>query len=409
MRGRGVGDMGETAAMLLDWANWEGEDVRLFNFDFNKFFDRIAMELYEALSRCMGLTEAMIRGSMNYLRRSRVCLVTFLGVLDPIERRLSTPQGAVPSSDVAKVVGMVLQMGLLALEEGVHISEVLTVGVRGGDAVEVRVEGLGGGVDVSLLLYCDDGSNARKGGYEMMQAGMDDFSALMCACRLSFKAKSVSVRGPLCMRVEVYVVFGVGLEGEVETVVVRTMCESVKGERLLGTDIEAGRLWGGGGGGSRYRSVGAMAGWIRGGGFGVGETRQLVKSIIVPRATFGVVASGVEPKALRRSDQALSGLSSIIGLDRTCARAVTFASEKDGGMGVSSLTGETVAAGARELNVVLGGRDTSGGELGLREKMWRYTMAWASYQHVQGKDSMVVALVELLAVYGLQVCGSGGD
>ena len=403
-----MGDMGETAAMVLDWANWEREDLRFFNFDFNKFFDRIAMEFYEALTRRMGLTEAMIRGSMNYLRSSQVYLVTFLGVLDPIERRLSTPQGAVPSSDVAKVIGMVLQKGIMALEEEVHISDVVGVAVIGGDDLEVQVEGLGGGVDVSLLLYCDDGSNVRRGDQKAVQSGLDDFGILMCACRLAFKGKSVSVRGPFCLREETYVVFGVGLQGEVESVVVRTMWEDARGERLLGTDIKAGRLWGGGGGGTRYRNVGAMAGWIRGGGFSVGETRQLVKSIIVPRATFGVAMAGVSPKALKQSDRALSAVSSVMGLDITCARAVAFARGEAGGMGISALTAETVAAGARDLNVVLGGRDVAGGELSLREKMWRYTMTWASYQHVGGEDSMVVALLELLAVYGLQVRESRG-
>ena len=32
--------MSEVLAMLLDWATREGEDLRLFTFDFNKFFDR---------------------------------------------------------------------------------------------------------------------------------------------------------------------------------------------------------------------------------------------------------------------------------------------------------------------------------------------------------------------------------
>ena len=39
-RGKGVGDMSEVLAMLLDWATKEGKDLRLFTFDFNKFFDR---------------------------------------------------------------------------------------------------------------------------------------------------------------------------------------------------------------------------------------------------------------------------------------------------------------------------------------------------------------------------------
>ena len=39
-RGKGVGDMSEVLAMLLDWATKEGKDFRLFTFDFNKFFYR---------------------------------------------------------------------------------------------------------------------------------------------------------------------------------------------------------------------------------------------------------------------------------------------------------------------------------------------------------------------------------
>ena len=38
--GKGVGDMSEVLAMLLDWATKEGRDLRVFTFDFNKFFDR---------------------------------------------------------------------------------------------------------------------------------------------------------------------------------------------------------------------------------------------------------------------------------------------------------------------------------------------------------------------------------
>ena len=38
--GKGVGDTSEVLAMLLDWATKEGRDLRVFTFDFNKFFDR---------------------------------------------------------------------------------------------------------------------------------------------------------------------------------------------------------------------------------------------------------------------------------------------------------------------------------------------------------------------------------
>ena len=53
---------------------------------------RIAMELYEAVSRRMGIPEVVIRGSMGYMRQSRIFVVTFLGILDPVQRILSTPQ-----------------------------------------------------------------------------------------------------------------------------------------------------------------------------------------------------------------------------------------------------------------------------------------------------------------------------
>ena len=53
---------------------------------------RIAMELYEGVSRRMGLPEVMIRGSMEYMAKSRIFVVTFLGMLDPVGRTISTPQ-----------------------------------------------------------------------------------------------------------------------------------------------------------------------------------------------------------------------------------------------------------------------------------------------------------------------------
>ena len=50
------------------------------------------MELYEAVSRRMGIPDVVIRGSMGYMKQSRIFVVTFLGVLDPVGRILSTPQ-----------------------------------------------------------------------------------------------------------------------------------------------------------------------------------------------------------------------------------------------------------------------------------------------------------------------------
>ena len=53
---------------------------------------RIAMELYEAVSRRMGIPEVVIRGFMGYMEQSQIFVVTFLGMLDPIQRTISTPQ-----------------------------------------------------------------------------------------------------------------------------------------------------------------------------------------------------------------------------------------------------------------------------------------------------------------------------
>ena len=50
------------------------------------------MELYEAVSRRMGIPEVVIRGSMGYMKQSRIFVVMFLGVLDPVQRILSTLQ-----------------------------------------------------------------------------------------------------------------------------------------------------------------------------------------------------------------------------------------------------------------------------------------------------------------------------
>ena len=50
------------------------------------------MELYEAVSRRMGIPEVVIRGFMGYMEQSQIFVVTFLGMLDPIQRTISTPQ-----------------------------------------------------------------------------------------------------------------------------------------------------------------------------------------------------------------------------------------------------------------------------------------------------------------------------
>ena len=41
---------------------------------------RIAMELYEAVSRLMGIPEVVIRGFMGYMKQSQIFVVTFLAV-----------------------------------------------------------------------------------------------------------------------------------------------------------------------------------------------------------------------------------------------------------------------------------------------------------------------------------------
>ena len=214
-------------------------------------------------------------------------------------------QGAIPSSDVAKVIGMMLQIGMEQMKEFMSVPGAVTV--RPGDAsdeeLEVEVDGVEGAVDIPLMLYCDDGSEAFEGTADELQSSLDDFSLLTCMFRLTFKASSVGVRGPCCVEAEVYTVYGVGMRGEVEVVTVRTIVEDVAGAHLLGSDIRAKFLWGGGGGGRRYHAVGAMVGWVMGGGFSVEEVKQLVQSVIVPKVTFGTCLSGVTPYVLTRSDR----------------------------------------------------------------------------------------------------------
>ena len=395
--------MGESTAMLLDWAIKEERDLRVFTFDFNKFFDRIVMELYEALVRGMGLPESMIQGLMNYFQESKVFVATFLGVLDPIKRTISTPQGSIRSSDVAKVIGMVLQIGILEVEEAVHIGGTVEAPLIDGDVIGVAVDRMGEGIDMSLGLYCDDGSEVGEGGYAAAQKRLGNLSLVACFCRVSFKGPSVGVRGPYCEEGEEYVVFGVGLNGGLEEVKVQTVIQDIAGERLLGTDIQASRLWGGGGGGRRYRSVGGKVGRLMSMRFSIDEIRVMLKSVVIPQTIFGVATSGVIPEMLAMSDTGVSVVERLIGMDQTCTRLPTFASRKAGGMCMSSVTVETLGAAARELNVVLGGVEFTDRELGLKEKMWRYMVAWGSYQFVRADESMVVAVFRLLGVYGIQV------
>ena len=314
-------------------------------------------------------------------------------------------QGAIPSSDVAKVIGMLLQIGMQQVDDFVTVPGVVTAVTAQGEQLSVKVEGVENGVDVLLMLYCDDGGKAFVGSAVELQRSLDDMSLMMCMFRLAFKKTSVGVRGPNCRREEQYVVYGVGLSGALEVVKVDSVVEDVEKERLLGTDVRAGHLWGGGGGGTRYHSVGAKVGWLLGVRFSISETRQLIQSIVVSKTTFGVATSGVSPESLVRSDRALAVVCRLIGMDVTCTQVVAYARPICGGVGVSPLTVETLAAAGRELNVVLAGPDCEGEKLSTRESMWRVMVEWASYQYVRSEESMVVTVFELLAVYGVQVSG----
>ena len=55
--GKAVKDLGESIALLLDWAKQEESDVRVFTLDVSQFYDRIMMEMYEPVSRFMWLPE----------------------------------------------------------------------------------------------------------------------------------------------------------------------------------------------------------------------------------------------------------------------------------------------------------------------------------------------------------------
>ena len=72
------------------------------------------MELYVAVSRRMVIPEVVIRGFMGYMRQSRIFVVTFLGVLDPIQRTISTPQVWLVGVRHGKTVGrgVVLALGV---------------------------------------------------------------------------------------------------------------------------------------------------------------------------------------------------------------------------------------------------------------------------------------------------------
>ena len=110
---------------------------------------------------------------------------------------------------------MMLQIGMEQMKEFMSVPGAVTV--RPGDArdgeLEVEVEGVEGVVDIPLMLYCDDGSEAFEGTAAELQSSLDDFSLLTCMFRLTFKASSVGVRGPCCVEAEICTVHGVGMGG----------------------------------------------------------------------------------------------------------------------------------------------------------------------------------------------------
>ena len=150
-------------------------------------------------------------------------------------------------------------------------------------------------------------------------------------------------------------------------------------------------------------ALGALVGWVMGGGFSVEEVKRLIQSVVVPKVTFGVCLSGVTPYVLCRSDQIGSRVGRKVGLDVACSKALVYGKEVHGGMGFVTFTVYTLSAGAREFNVVYVGASIVGRKLFLKEVLWRRMVGWASYHHVRSEESMVVTLFELLATYGIQV------
>ena len=139
---------------------------------------------------------------------------------------------------------MVLQIGMQQLDEFVTVPGVVTAKTIRSVELSVKVEGVASGVDVLLMLYCDDGGKAFIGSAVELQSSLDDMGLMMCMFRLAFKKSSVGVRGPMCRKEEIYIAYGVGLSGAREVVKVKSVVEDVENERLLGTDVRAKRLWG---------------------------------------------------------------------------------------------------------------------------------------------------------------------
>ena len=65
---------------------------------------------------------------------------------------------------MAKVIGMMLQIGMEQMRRPVSVPGGVTVrgGVADEEEVEVEVDGLENGVDIPLMLYCDDGGRCSR-------------------------------------------------------------------------------------------------------------------------------------------------------------------------------------------------------------------------------------------------------
>ena len=110
----------------------------------------------------------------------------------------SVGQDAIPSSDVAKVIGMLLQIGMEQLDRLVTVPGVVQVKSEVPDDEELGVEadGVEGDIKIPLELYCDDGGKAFEGSALSLQSSLDNFSVMLCMFRMTFKASSVGVSGP---------------------------------------------------------------------------------------------------------------------------------------------------------------------------------------------------------------------
>ncbi len=73
---------------------------------------------------------------------------------------------------------MVLQIGMQQLDEFVTVPGVITAETSQGVELIVKVEGVESGVDVLLMLYCDDGGKAFIGRAVELQSSLDDMGLM---------------------------------------------------------------------------------------------------------------------------------------------------------------------------------------------------------------------------------------